>query len=655
MGTGFPNLLRPGKIGRLDVSNRIVSAPMGSLNGDKEGFVTDSAIRFYVEEAKGGMGLIIVESAYTDTILSKAEANELGIWSHEHVTGWARLVSCVHDYDTKIMLQLSHIGHQLGLAAVCESLGPSEMVEMQGGIKPFPIRGITREEMAQIIDDFAVCAWRAKMAGFDGVEIHGAIGHLISMFCTPFYNRRNDEYGGTPENRIRFMVEIVEATRKKCGHDFPVIARISGCDYDPDGLTLEEGILHAKILEQAGVAAMHIIGGSSRNIRVINSQYDPRGDFVPIAAAMKKAGIKAPLIIDGGLSTPDLAEMVLAEGKADFIGLGRPTLADPQWANKVREGRPEDIVPCIRCTMGCVGYEEPLHTAYGLRCSVNPRCNMAGYREIQPLAKKKNLCVVGGGPAGMEAARLAKIRGHEVTLYEKRKLGGAMNEAAFDPELKGDIRLLINYYVNQMQKLNINVVYEEATLQTVIDGNYDAVIVATGAAPRRTKLPGTDKAHVHSVWEYCGGHVSTGETVLIVGGGLVACEIALSLAKKGKKPILTTRRGKQKGAFELASDNSYPAQARLLLLLMERKVEFQLFLDLKEVTDDGAVFTQTNSGETVEIKADTVLLCRGYNRELKLYRELKDKVPELYRIGDCKEARIIHNAIEEGWAVANRL
>ena len=537
------------------------------------------------------------------------------------------------------------------------------MVELMGGMYPFPIRGMTREEIAQVIDDFAMCAWRAKMAGFDGVQIHGAIGHLISMFCTPFYNHRTDEYGGTPENRIRFFVEIVEAIQKKCGKDFPIIARITGCDFDPDGLTMEEGILHAQLLEKAGIAAMHIVGGSQRNIRVINIQYDPRGDFLPIAAAMKKAGIKVPIIVDGGMTTPDIAEKALAEGNADYIGLGRPLLADTEWAKKVKEGRPEDIVPCIRCVMGCVGPMERFNAAYGMRCSVNPRCNMAGYREIAPLKKKKRICIIGGGPAGMEAARLATIRGHEVTLYEKRKLGGVMHEAAFDLGIKEDIQILTNYYVGQMEKLGISVIHEEAKSEEILKGNYDAVIVAAGATPLKSTLPGTDYPKVISLFEYAGNrNIELGQTVLVVGHCFPNVEMAYALAKKGKKVILSTRRGKDGFMLELGEDNSGPMQQRLLTLVMQYGVDLRFGKNVTEITDKGAILADVDTKDKYEIECDNVLLCRGYTGGgPKIYKELQGKVNELYKVGDCQiksrclEYRTIGDAILEGWQVGNRV
>ncbi|MBO7700783.1 MAG: NADH:flavin oxidoreductase, partial [Eubacteriaceae bacterium] len=325
----FPKLLEQARMGSIRLDNRIVMAPMGSLNCDSNGYITDNALAFYSSQAKGGMGMIIVECTATDDDLSRGEDNVMCLYENGQITGMARLASAIHDQGVAAILQLCHIGHQISLADRKESLGPSTMFEMQGGIKPFPIRGLTIAEIDRIIDDFAQAAWRAKMAGFDGIEIHGAIGHLINMFCSPQYNHRTDKYGGSPENRIRFMVEIIEACHKKCGRTFPIIGRICGDSFDPRDITLEEGIIHAKALEKTGIVALHLVGGCSNNVRVINAQYDPRGDYISIAKAMKEAGVRTPIILDGGFTTPELAEEVLDEGYAVFIGIGRPALADP--------------------------------------------------------------------------------------------------------------------------------------------------------------------------------------------------------------------------------------------------------------------------------------------------------------------------------------
>ncbi|MBE6121641.1 MAG: hypothetical protein E7190_02850 [Erysipelotrichaceae bacterium] len=660
----FPKLLEQARMGSIRLDNRIIMAPMGSLNCDSNGYITDNALAFYSSQAKGGMGMIIVECTATDDNLSRGEDNVMCLYENGQITGMARLASAIHDQGVKAILQLCHIGHQLSLADKKESLGPSTMFEMQGGIRPFPIRGLTIAEINQIIDDFAQAAWRAKMAGFDGIEIHGAIGHLINMFCSPQYNHRTDKYGGSPENRIRFMVEIIEACQKRCGRTFPIIGRICGDSFDPKDISLEEGIIHAKALEKTGIVALHLVGGDSNNVRVINAQYDQRGDYIPTARAMKEAGIRIPIILDGGFTTPELAEHVLEEGWADFIGLGRPSLADPAWAKKLKAGHPEDITPCIRCTMGCVGTIEGFNAAIGLRCSVNPLCNTSNFRKVEPAETKKNICIIGGGPAGMEAARLAAKRGHTVTLYEKRKLGGTMHEACFDHELKGDIQILIDYYAAQMKKPGITVIEEEADAEKVLAGNYDAVIVATGAVPVIAKIQGMDLPNVHSIHEYCQSpeEIEVGEKVVICGGCFMNLEVAQSLLRAGKKVTVTSRRGGgMMGVMEIGNDNSSPQQQRLMILNAQKGISYKLGKDIASFSENGIALRDLRTKQEEFLECDTVLVCRGYTGAPKIYDELLGKVNEVYKIGDCtmalrcNEKRNIGDAILEGWQIANRI
>ena len=657
--TNYPKLLEPAKMGPLRLDNRLIMAPMGSLNADSNGYITDNALAFYSAQASGGLSMVIVECTATDDNLSRGEDNVMCLFENGQITGMARLASAIKDQGAVAILQLCHIGHQLSLAEKKESLGPSTMFEMQGGIRPFPIRGLTIPEINQIIDDFANAAWRAKMAGFDGIEIHGAIGHLINMFCSPQYNHRTDKYGGSPENRIRFMVEIIEACQKKCGKSFPIIGRICGDSFDPKDISLEEGIIHAKALEKTG-----IIGGDSNNVRVINAQYDQRGDYIPTARAMKEAGIGIPIILDGGFTTPALAEEVLEKGYADFIGIGRPALADPAWIRKIRENREEDIVPCIRCTMGCVGTIEGFNAAIGLRCSVNPLCNTSNFRKVTPAEKKKRICIVGGGPAGMEAARLAAERGHEVTLYEKRKLGGTMHEACFDHDLKGDIQILIDYYSRQMEKNGITVIHEEADAEKILSAGYDAVIVASGLEPVIARYEGMDSDNVHTVYDYCKNPeaIELGEHVVIAGGCFMNLELAQSLARKGKKVTVVSRRGGgMMGLMELGDDNSSPQQQRLMILNAEKKVAFKTAKDIARITPEGIYLKDLKTKKEEFVACDNVLVCRGYKGVSRLYDALLGKVNEVYRIGDakmllrCNDKRNIGDAILEGWQIANRI
>ena len=658
----FSKLLERGRMGSLRLDNRLIMAPMGSLNADSNGYITDNALAFYSAQASGGLSMVIVECTATDDDLSRGEDNVMCLYENGQITGMARLASAIKDQGAVAILQLCHIGHQLSLADRKESLGPSTMFEMQGGIRPFPIRGLTLAEIHQITDDFAKAAWRAKMAGFDGIEIHGAIGHLINMFCSPQYNHRTDEYGGSPQNRIRFMKEIIEACQKSCGRDFPIIGRICADSFDPVDITLEEGIIHAQELEKTGIVALHLVGGDSNNVRVINSQYDERGDFIPTAKALKEAGIRIPIILDGGFTTPELAEEVLEKGYADFIGIGRPALADPSWIKKIKAGRRDDIVPCIRCTMGCVGTIAGFNAAVGLRCSVNPLCNCSNFRKVEPAKEKKKICVIGGGPGGMEAARVAAERGHDVTLYEKRKLGGTMHEAGFSEELKGDIRILISYYEKQMKKNGITVIEEEASAEKILAGGYDAVIVATGAVPVVTKYEKKGLGNVHSIYDYCSNpdKYDLGEKVVIAGGCFMNLEVAQSLLRAGKSVTVTSRRGGgMMGVMEIGDDNSSPQQQRLLIL--NRKVSYKLGKDIADVTEEGIILKDIKTKKEETVPCDSILICRGYTGDPKIYEELYGKVEELYMVGDCRmklrcnDKRNIGDAILEGWQVGMRI
>lgn len=667
MASQFPKLLEPGTIGRWDIPNRVVMAPMGTLNADKDGFITDRSLRFYIEQAKGRMGIIFVECTFIDDFAGKGEENSQMITRQEHVTGLARLASAIRDYNVKAILQLNHMGKQITLHDR-PSMGPSTMNEMMGGIMPFPITGMSKAEIRKTVEQFGIGAKRAKQAGFDGVEIHGAINHLIAMFCSPFYNHRTDEYGGSTENRVRFYKEIIEEIQKQCGKDFPIVARLCGDERSADGLTLEEGVAQALILEKTGIVAFHIMGGDYRNVKCINAQYDPRGDFMPTAKAFKDAGIKIPIILDGGFTTPELAEQALEEGVCDYIGLGRPIIADPYWAVKLREGRPEDIKPCIRCTKGCVGTMATFDSAYGLRCSVNPQCNMAGIRDINPITRVKRVGIIGGGPAGCEAACLLRQRGHEVDLYEKRKIGGTMNEAAFDPGFKGDIKHLIDYYAVQVEKRGVNVIEKEATAQDIIDAGYDAVIVATGASPLPAKCKGSsdypDK--VISVFDYATDPEAfeTGDTVLIVGGCFMNLEMAYSLLLKGKTVIVSSRRGLRMGSMELGDDNSSPQQQRLNVLMGEYqrsgKLQYKFGHSIASVTETGVVLRDSKKKE-VEVACDSIIMCRGYHGRPKMFDEIRAAIPETYLVGDailrsrCDDKRVIHDAITDAWGIANAI
>jgi len=649
--------MSPAYIGGVEIKNRIVTAPLWTGYGGRDGSVTPRTVAYYSEKARGGSGLITIEYSYVDTVGSKSAFGQLGIYDDECIRGFALLAQAIHDHGVKCAVQLAHAG-PMKFVPVPPWLGPSDGfhdLSNMGPLPPLPITGMTKDDIAEQIEAFAAAAERVKKAGFDMVDIHAAHGYLLTEFLSPHANKRTDEYGGSLENRMRFPIEVVEAVKERVGPGFPVTVRLNGTDYAPESpITIDEAIPFAKRLEEVGVDALHVSGGTDVYLdKLATSTYVKHGFNVYLAEAVKKkAGIKVPVIATGGITTPAFAEQILKEGKADFIALGRPALADPHWARKIEEGRPEDIVPCIRCNDGCI--RRTVGIAHATSCTVNPRMGFETIRTIAPIRKTKKVAVIGGGPGGMEAARLATLRGHDVTLFEKRELGGALIDACWDKELKRDIPLLIDYYRTQMDKLKIKVVKEETTVDTILEGGFDSAIVANGAVPIKLDVPGMDKPHVYEALDITGGKdMELGDRVLIIGGGVLACEIALSQARKGKQVIMTAPEGCFAGEYEIGGD-SIPNRLALMEELKEKNVEINLCMLPKKITDDG-VISVGQDGNDREFKGDSIVVCRGFVAEKSLANALKSKMKEVRAIGDCVESRLIYEAIHEGWVAANQI
>jgi len=363
------------------------------------------------------------------------------------------------------------------------------------------------------------------------VEVHGAHGTIVTNFLSPATNRRTDLYGGPLVNRMRFLVEVIKDVRKKVGPDYPIGVRLSAIDYEPGGIVLEDTIEVAKVLEKIGVDVIHVSGGSHvKGLHLASPMSMPIGHHIKESAAIKKA-VSIPVIASGSITNPKLAEETIASGKADFISMARPLFADPEWPNKAKAGHPEDIIPCIRCNIGCHARSNFLFRP--TKCTVNVPLSRSVKLAIEPAKVRKNVAVIGGGPGGMEAARVLALRGHNVTLYEKRKLGGALIEASV-PDFKADIRPLIAYLATQMKKLKVNVVMQEATPAAIKRGKFDAVVVAVGAEMRKPDIPGVGLPHVTDVMAVLNGK-ATGKRVLVVGGGLIGVEVGIYLAEMARR------------------------------------------------------------------------------------------------------------------------
>jgi 2-enoate reductase len=645
-------LFEPGKIGRLTIKNRIVMAPMGM------GPITDWCDSFsqrlidhYAAPAKGGTGLIITALNW---VSREQEMNAVRraprISDPVHVERMNELANAVHDYGARIAVQLTagmgRVIPEQYLGAGEKPIAPSRLAYFWN--PSIMTRELTTEEVERLVEDFGHAAELVKRAEVDAIELHAHEGYLWDQFQTGLWNKRTDKYGGSLENRLRFPMEVIKAIKKAAGPDFPVIYRFGLKHYLPGGREVEEGLEIASRMEAAGVDALEIDAGCYETWYWAHpTSYQPAGLMVDMAEATKKI-VKIPVMAIGKLGYPDLAEKLLNEGKADFICLGRALFADPEWPNKVREGRAEDIRPCIGDNDGCLG--RLLESKY-TSCTVNPTNGMERELALKPAEIRKSVLVVGGGPGGMEAARVASLRGHKVTLWEKSDLLGGNLIPASVPEFKKDYRDYINYLRTQLRKLGVVVeLKKEATLHLIREFTPQAVFVATGATPIIPSIPGLTGDMLISAADALLGRKRVGESVVVVGGGLVGCETALYLSQKGKIVTVVEKCG------DVARDAFKANREYLLEMLADAGVKILTDSTVLEKDNDGLII---GSGDRMrgkmKVRADSVICAVGFQPHNDLAGPLRDKVPEVYAIGDCVQPRKVMHAVWEGYRLARLL
>ncbi|ETI70497.1 NAD(P)/FAD-dependent oxidoreductase [Neobacillus vireti] len=646
MNEQYAKLLSPGKIGSLEIKNRIVKAPQSTGLSNRDGTVSERLVRHYKEIARGGTGLIIVEYTYIDNEASKSAYCQLGISDNEHIAGLSWLVSSIHDEGAKAGIQIEHCGRQkfLGTPPIkAPSRIPWPTLYEQTGNVP---EELTIEEIKQIVEDFGDAARRAKIAGFDLVEIHAAHGYLITNFLSPHTNKRTDLYGGTLENRMRILLEVIRNVKAKVGEDFPITMRINGTDYEPDGITIEESIEVCKQAEQLGIYAFHVSGGDHHMMNYqVSPMTVPKGPNVWAAEAIKRS-VSVPIIASGSITTPQFAEEILQEKNVDFVSLGRPLLADPYFPLKAKEGRTEDIIPCIRCNDGCM--ERTFFNYQSIRCSVNPNMGREGELPIKPASASKNIAVVGGGPAGMEAARVSALRGHKVTLFEKGKLGGVLPASSVTP-FKADIRMLENYFSAQVEKLNIKIVHEEATLDTIKAGDFDTAVIAVGKVPKPVDISGIDPSKVINGIDVLSQKADTGQSVVIVGGGMTGIETALFLAEKGRNVTIIEQ------SKDILNNDLITFKISYREFLTQRGITIYTSSEIKEVNEK-VVTVINRSGKEHLLTADTVVVATGYSANNDLSQQLKEQAElEVFPIGDGKRPGKIYDAIHDGYLTGLRI
>jgi 2-enoate reductase len=644
----FDKLFQPGRIGSLEIRNRTVMAPMGTGFAELDGRFSQQHIDYFVARAKGGTGLILTEPVLVETKISPIDRVITYMDSDSQISRACDLVDAVHDYGAKIGVQLSPGSGRTMPGASPENVPVSASAVPSLADPNVLCRELSVGEIKTILRAYGDAAERILLAGFDIIEIHAHNGYLIDQFMTSLWNKRSDEYGGDLEGRMRFAIEIVEAIRSRIGRDFPLSFRYAGDHKIEGGRTLKESQKIAQLLEAAGVNVLHIDAGCHETQQWMAPPiYYPEGCIADLAVGVKQA-VNIPVITVGSIMSPAIAEEILNKGNADFVCLGRGLLADPDWPNKAREGRVEDIRPCIRCLEGCTKRRSSLKT---VSCSVNPCVGKERYYAITRAERPKNVMVIGGGPAGMEAARVAALKGHKVTLFEKEMELGGQLRAASKPSFKSPLADLVDYFSNQLKKLRVRIIRgKEVTLQLISREKPEAVVLAAGAVPSVPSIPGIENKKVITAVDLLLGKKRAGDEVIVLGAALVGCDTALFLAQKGKKvTIIKIRPG-----TEIAEDLYWPSKVSLLEELSRNKVTILTNLTIKELTDGGVVAADKD-GTLRTYRADTIVLALGAKSEEKMVENLKDKVSELYIVGDCANPRKIGEAIHEGFVAGWRV
>lgn len=657
MNTKYPHLLSPGKIGKVELRNKTVMAAMG-MSQAENGFVNKAVLNHYSERAKGGVGAIIVEVTCVDSPLGLNTKGMLVIDDDKYIPGMTQLADVIHEGGAKAFLQISHTGRGarrkiIGEQPVGPSAVPMPYSYMMGLANETP-RPLTIDEVKAIEEKYAQAALRAKKAGFDGVEIHAVGYYLGQQFLSKTANIRTDEYGGSRENRIRFHLNIIRRIRELCGEDFAIIVKLSVIEMGKDGgISMPDGLYYCKKLQEAGVDAIEVLAGiwsgeAGKNQKPESAYSDCMAvalSLVMKIGLMLTAGKKKITLIGGGRAqNPVASEKALKSGQCDLIFIGHGLLAQPDLVNLIAEDREDEIRPCIGCGH-CVDHQ----LQHGERAICSGNAVLArgdNDYSIKPAEKKKKVVVIGAGVAGVEAARIAAMRGHTVDIYDmENEVGGQMNLAC-KPPFKQHLGLMKPYLERQLELHGVNVhLGKKLTKEDILAMNADAIVCATGVRPVTLNIEGAQRALTAT--DILKGKPS-GKNAVIIGGGSIGCETAEYLAKQGKKVTIIEM------TDTLAGNTGKTDQTILLGHLKGYSVKLLTESRVEKITATEVIY-KSKDGNTNSVKADTVVLAIGGRPETSLYDSLKDEVSEIYNIGDSNGGGIIPNAVYEGYTVGNKI
>ena len=627
MNHNFPNMFSPINIGTVTVPNRFVVPPMGNNFANTDGSMSERSAAYYEARAKGGFGLITIESTvvYKE---AKGGPRKPCLFSDEVVPSFKRVADACHAYGAKVSIQLQHAGPEGNSKLTGYPLKAASAIAPSAG-REIP-EAMPTEEVYRLIECYGDAARRAQLAGIDMVEVHCAHGYLVSTFISARTNKRTDEFGGCFENRMRLPRLIIENIRKKTGGNMPILCRINARDEGDGGVDVHDAAAIAAYLEQVcGVDAIHVTRSIHIHDEFMWAPNITHGGFNAELGAEIKRAVSVPVILVGRFTEPQYAELLVKQGRADLIAFGRQSIADPELPNKARNGQLEKLTPCIACLLGCV---PNMLQGRPITCAMNPCAGREA--ELKPAEVRKNVVVIGGGPGGMYAARLCALRGHSVTLLEKdAELGGHFLVASYPPG-KGEISGAIRSFIVNCREAGVDIrTGTEATPELVASLKPDAIIIATGSVPLRLPIPGLDSCGCSTAEDVLTGKADTGKRVLVVGGGMVGCECVEFLTEREHivdmvemKPVI-------------GEDIVPEARKYIMANLEKHKVTQRVNARVKQFYADGVDFTDTVTGEDTAMRGyDSVVLAMGYRSNNTLEEQLKDLAPQVIVIGEARQA-----------------
>ena len=648
----------------MEIRNRFAMAPMAMGQLDDHWAYKQESIDHFTERARGGTGLIITGANFIENRIEKHRKASFPCPLEDpqsYMTQLKKMSDNIHAYNSKLFVQLTAgLGRSAIPAMILDNTFVAPSATTNRWDPSIQHRALTTEEIYELIKDFATCAMLAKMGGADGIEVHAVHeGYLLDNFTMEYFNQREDEFGGDLMGRLRFPLAILQAVKQACGKDFPVILRFSlksfiraerhgilpGESYPELGRDIEEGLQFAKILTEAGYDALNVDAGSYDAWYWAHPPFfQDRGLYLPFAEKVKKV-VKVPVLTAGRMGYPQLAAEALQEGKCDMVVLGRPLLADPEFVNKMRQGNIQDIRPCLSCHDGCFNRA---HSMRLMSCAVNPQCNREKEAAFCKAEHTKSCLVIGGGPAGMEAARVLALRGHTVTLVEKEKQLGGMYRWASVPEFKDDGKLLISWYEHQMERLKVQVeLNSDVQAQDPRIEAADVVICATGSHAFLPPIKGIEYG-VTAV-DVLKGAVTAKKETTIIGGGLVGCELAIWLSQHGKSVRIIEMADTLMSTGAPADMN----KQMILELLEHHQVEIRLQTKLQEIREHEIVVE--TQGAIQELASDCTILALGYRSNRSLYDQILLKAKDIYNIGDSSHPKDIMEGIWDAYELCSHL